>query len=96
MEFIYSVDLNLNRLDDYLKGPDERCISSLSVKNIVALYFKKFVFIIPLEKPNELIEVVETTTECTHLLWSPDGLSLVILQKNGIHYQYSFNVILRI
>ena len=91
MDCVYTIDINPNAKDDELIISSD-CICSLSSKNILAMAIKKSIYVIPLEKPNEIIEVFEANSDCDHLTWCDDALSLLSVHKNGFNYVHNFNV----
>ncbi len=83
MDFIYSIDLSSYISDDELK-PTDSCSCALSSRNILAIANDCCVYVLPLEKPNELIPVNLSNSPCVYLSWSEDGLYLLSICKNGI------------
>ena len=82
MDFIYLVDLNSYINDDEIKLNDP-CVCCLSNRNVLALSNDCCVYILPLEKPNELIPVTLSNSPCVNMCWSDDGLTLLNVYKNG-------------
>ncbi len=91
MEFIYSIDLNSYISDEELKVTDN-CMSCLSNQNILAVSNDCFVYILPLEKPNELIPVTLNNNPCVYLCWSDDSQYLLTAFKNGVCNLFSIKV----
>ncbi|RNA44954.1 mediator of RNA polymerase II transcription subunit 16 isoform X1 [Brachionus plicatilis] len=83
MDYVYLVDLK-----DFLTkteiNPDSDYFSCVvSSLNVVALSANCCVYILPLEKPNELKPVTLSKSPCIHLAWSHDGQYLLSFFKNG-------------
>ena len=95
MDYIYLVDLNSYLSDDEIK-PTDLCRCSLSNRNVLALANDCCVYLLPLEKPNELIPVTFSNSPCLDLAWSNDGLFLLMLQKSGVCNLYNVKVFLLI
>ncbi len=91
MDYIYSIDLNSYLSDQQIKE-NEPCTCALSNKNILALANDCCVYILPLEKPNELIPVNLNNSPCVHLNWSDDGLFLLSIFQNGVCNLYNIKV----
>ena len=91
MDYIYSVDLNTYFANDGIKEP-EQCCCSLSNRNLLALANDCCVYILPLEKPNELIPVNLNNSPCVDLSWSEDGQFLMNICKNGVCNLYNIKV----
>jgi len=68
----------------------------LSNRNVLALANDCCVYLLPLEKPNELIPVTFSNSPCLDLAWSNDGLFLLMLQKSGVCNLYKVKVFLSI
>ena len=88
MDYLYSVELGSYLSDDEIKLSDtslaSSCQCSLSNKNILAIANDCCVYLLPLEKPNELIPVTLATSPSTHLVWSDDGQHLLNVHANGV------------
>jgi hypothetical protein len=87
MDILYTVNLGPNSIKS------NRLPCSLSNKNIFAYSIDFSIYVLPLEKPNEVIEVVELKNECVHLQWSDDALCLLSVLKDGTCMVHSINVI---
>jgi hypothetical protein len=83
MDYIYLVDLNSYISDGEIK-PTDITHCSLSNRNILALSCDCCIYIVPLEKPNELVAVNLSNRPCIELCWSDDGLYLLTVYDNGI------------
>jgi hypothetical protein len=85
MDYVYSVNLSsyiASTTDDNSLGRIlTRC--SLSNRNILAFSNDCSLFILPLEKPNELIPLQgQANSQCTNLCWSEDGQYLLSVYQN--------------
>ncbi len=93
MEYLYLVDLNSYISDEEIKI-NESCNCVLSNKNILAISNDCCVYILPIEKPNELIPVHLSNSPCVRLVWSDDGQYLLNVYKNGQCNLFNVKVIL--
>lgn len=91
MDYIYLVNLNSYLNDDEIK-PTDLCHCRVSNRNILAIANDCCVYILPLEKPNELIPVTLSNSPCMDLAWSNDGLFLLNVSKSGVCNLYSVKV----
>lgn len=92
MSYIYEIELNSYLSDEEIK-PADLCRCSLSSRNILALSNDCSVYLLPLEKPNELVPVCLSSSPCLDLTWSHDGLFLLIVTKTGGCNLYNIKVI---
>lgn len=83
MDYIYSVDLDSYVGNSNTIKTSDLCSSSLSNRNILAFSSDCCVYILPLEKPNELIPVNLNSSPSEYLAWSDDGVHLMNVCKNG-------------
>jgi hypothetical protein len=102
MDYIYSIDLSSyinNHTDENGSGEDElerveqlgnKC--ALSNRNLLAFSSDCYIYMLPLEKPNELIPVNLSNSVCTHLVWSDDGQYLLNAFKNKTINLYHIKV----
>ena len=95
MSYIYQVELNSYLSDEEIK-PSDLCRCSLSNRNILALSNSCCVYLLPLEKPNELIPVTLSNSPCLDLAWSYDGLFLLNVAKSGVCNLYNIKVICKL
>ncbi len=91
MDDVYLVDLNSYLSDEELKANDT-CNCSLSNKNILAFSNDCCVYMMPIEKPNELIPVTLSASQSIFLVWSDDGQFLLNVYKNGVCNLFSVKV----
>jgi hypothetical protein len=92
MDYIYLVDLSAYIRDEEIKSNDV-CSCSLSSRNVLAFSCDCNVYMLPLEKPNELIPInLSGNSPCTNLCWSNDCLFLLNVHKNGICNLYNIKV----
>jgi hypothetical protein len=82
MDYIYTVDLNSYLSNSELKTSDP-CLCTLSNRNLFAFASDCSLYILPLEKPNELIPVNLNNFPCVYLTWSEDGAFLLNICKDG-------------
>ncbi|CAF0729025.1 unnamed protein product [Brachionus calyciflorus] len=82
MDYLYLVDLNPYLTDDEIK-PSSFCNCSVSSKNIAVISNDCYAYILPLEKPNELIPVNSSNSPCIQTCWSDDGKYLLCFHKSG-------------
>lgn len=82
MDYIYTVDLNSYLSSRELKT-SEPCLCTLSNRNLLAFASDCSLYILPLEKPNELIPVNLNNYPCIYLTWSEDGALLLNICKDG-------------
>jgi len=91
MDYIYSVDLS-----SYINNDEPKSLESyacaLSSKNIFAFSNECYVYLLPLEKPNELVPITLSNSSCIFLTWSDDSQHLLNVFKNGICQIYSVKV----
>jgi hypothetical protein len=87
MDCIYSVDLS-----SYGGINNRNVLCTLSNKNVLALGVNEYIYVLPLEKPNELIPINEINNQCTHLCWNDDGTRLFSIHKDLYCYVYSLKV----
>ena len=85
------VDFNSYLNDEELK-PTDTFACSLSNKNIFALSNDCYVYLLPLEKPNELVPVTLSNSSCIYISWSDDGQYLLNVFKNGSCQIYNVKV----
>ncbi len=100
MDYIYSIDLSSyinNHLDENASIELEdiqrlgyKC--ALSNRNLLALSSDCYIYMLPLEKPNELIPVNLSNSVCTNLVWSDDGQYLLSAFKNQTINLYQIKV----
>ena len=92
MDFVYIVDLNAYINNEESKSNDSYTCA-LSSKNIFAFSSECYVYLLPLEKPNELVPVTLSNSSCIFISWSDDGQYLLTVFKNGMCHIYSVKVI---
>lgn len=95
MDYLYLVDLK-----NFLTGteicPESDYFScAVSSLNIVAISTNCCVYILPLEKPNELKPVTLSKSPCIELIWSHDGQYLLAFFKNGLVNIFNIKVNLK-
>lgn len=91
MDFLYLVDLSSyinNERTQFFEG----YACALSSKNIFAFSNECYVYLLPLEKPNELVPVTLSNSSCILLAWSEDSQHLLNVFRNGICQIYSIKV----
>ena len=91
MDYIFSIDLS-----SYLNSTNDKELTlrkcALSRRNIFAFSNDCYIYMLPLEKPNELIPVIASNSVCTHLAWSDDGQYLLNAYKNKSVNLYAIKV----
>lgn len=88
MDFVYSLDLSsyVTKQSDECGEAELKC--ALSSRNMVAFSSGSYIYLLPLEKPNELIPISLSSSKCTHLVWSDDSdylLSVYDKQKINVY-----------
>ena len=91
MDYVYLVDLNSYLNNEELK-PTDTFACALSSKNIFAFSSECYVYLVPLEKPNELVPVTLSNSSCIFISWSDDSQYLLNVFKNGMCHIYSVKV----
>ena len=91
-EYVYIVDLESVINDQPQKKEISHC--KISSRNIVAFSNDSHVYILPLEKPNEVIPVLSSSSHslCNFLSWTDDGNYLMVVYNNGIVNVYRSHV----
>jgi hypothetical protein len=91
MDYLCLIDLYsyISRSEE-ISSKDNSLFCTLSNKNILALSNDNSVYILPIEKPNELIPV--TISNSIFLVWSDDGQFLLNVNKNGVCNLFSIKV----
>ena len=88
MDYIYSIGLNTYLSCNEITSRD-LCSSALSARNVLAFANDCCVYILPLEKPNELLPVNLNNSPCIYLAWSHDATHLLNICKNGVCNLYT-------
>jgi WD40 repeat protein len=105
MDYVYSIDLssyinNNNTINDDTDLENaggrfgNKC--AFSNRNVFAFSNDCYLYLLPLEKPNELIPITLSSRLCTHLVWSEDGQYLLSAFTNQAINIYQIKVIIRI
>ncbi len=88
MDYVYSVDLNTYLGCQEITSHD-LCSVALSNRNILAFSNDCCVYILPLEKPNELLPVNLNNSPCIYLAWSYCATQLLNICQNGVCNLYT-------
>jgi hypothetical protein len=96
MDYIYSIDLSayINNKNSNGSGRETGDgkrfgnVCALSNRNILAFSNECYTYMLPLEKPNELVPVNLSNSLCTQLIWSDDGQYLLGSFKNQTVHLY--------
>ena len=91
MDFLYLVDLS-----SYINNEESDSYAcALSSKNIFAFSSECYVYLLPLEKPNELVPVTLANSSCIFISWSDDSQYLLNVFRNGMCQIYNVKVIFK-
>ena len=89
MDFVYFIDLS-----SYIGSSEKAngsCICSLSTRNILAFASQNHLYMLPLEKPNELIQL-SNNNKTEKMCWSDDGQFLLNVYQDGSCNLFSIKV----